>query len=70
MNAMYNEVEGFSPTITPQITPAGGGAAALQFEGSNRTISQLIIPVTFGTERLQTMIIDATNLAQYEAGGR
>lgn len=70
MNSMYNEVEGFSPTITPQIAPAGGGAAALQFEGSNRLISQLIIPVTFGTERLQTMIIDATNLAQYEAGGR
>ena len=68
MNSMYNEVEDFSPTITPNVDKAGKGT--FQFEGSNTIISQLIIPFYLGTERLQTMIIDATNLAQYEAGGR
>lgn len=68
MDEMYNTVEGFSPQISPQLAMAGGGT--MQFEGSNTLISQLVIPVTFGTERLRTMIIDATNLAQYEAGGR
>lgn len=70
MDEMYNEVEGFSPRITPQLAPAGAGGPGLQFEGSNTVISQLALSFYLGTERLQTMIIDATNLAQYEAGGR
>ena len=69
MDSVYNSVVGDMKSISaPQVAVAGGGG--LQIAGSNQVYRDLIFPIYIGQEPIQTIVVDALTLANYEAGGR
>lgn len=69
MDSVYNSVVGDMKSISaPQLAVAGG--SGLQIAGSNQVYRDLIFPIYIGQEPIQTIVVDALTLANYEAGGR
>lgn len=57
VNATKNMSENVSQSFTPSLAAAGIGG-------------DIIIPVSIGNEMIQTIVVDALNIANYRSGGR